>query len=66
MKMNVGTLDRVLRVLIGVVLAVLYFNGTVAGGLGVTLLVVGLVLILTALFKFCPIYRVLGLNSCPK
>jgi Protein of unknown function (DUF2892) len=66
MSANVGTIDRVLRILIGVVLAVLFFNGTVAGTLGVVLLVVGLVLILTALVKFCPIYRIFGASTCPR
>jgi uncharacterized membrane protein len=63
---NVGNIDRILRVIIGVVLAVLYFKGTLTGTLGVVLLVVGIVLILTALIKFCPIYKVLGMNTCPK
>lgn len=66
MSANVGTIDRVLRILIGIVLAVLFFNGTVAGTLGVVLLVAGIVLILTALVKFCPIYRIFGASTCPR
>lgn len=66
MNANVGTVDRVLRLIIGIVLAVLYFNGTVAGTLGVVLLVVGLVLILTALVKFCPLYRLFGASTCSR
>jgi hypothetical protein len=63
---NVGNIDRILRIVIGIVLAVLYFKGTVAGGAGVALLVVGIVLIVTALIKWCPIWKVLGVNTCPK
>ncbi len=66
MKANVGNLDRALRAVIGIVLLVLYFNGTVMGTLGVVLAVVGLVLILSALLKWCPIYRVLGMSTCPR
>jgi len=66
MSANVGTIDRALRIIIGVVLAVLFFNGTVTGTLGVVLLVAGIVLILTALFKFCPIYRIFGASTCPR
>lgn len=66
MNANVGTLDRIVRIIAGIVLAVLYFNGTLTGTLGVVLLVLGIVLFLTALVKFCPIYRLLGLSSCPK
>ena len=66
MKSNVGSLDRILRIIIGIVLAVLYLKGTVTGGAGVALLVVGLVLIVTALIKWCPIWKVLGVNTCPR
>ncbi len=66
MNANVGKLDRIVRIVAGIVLAVLYFNGTLTGTLGVVLLVVGIVLILTALIKFCPLYRVIGMSSCRK
>ena len=66
MNANLGTLDRIVRIVIGIVAAVLYFNGTLTGTLGIVVLVVGIVLFLTALVKFCPIYRVLGLSSCRK
>lgn len=66
MKANVGNADRALRALIGVVLVALYFGGVVIGGFGATLAVIGVVLVLTALFKWCPIYRALGLSTCPR
>lgn len=66
MNVNVGSLDRIIRLVAGIVLAVLYFNGTVTGGLGIIVLVVGIVLVLTALLRFCPIYRALGMNTCRK
>lgn len=65
---NVGSLDRMLRVLIGIVLiAVPYFyapeilQGPTARW---ATLAVGIILIATALIRFCPIYRLLGINSC--
>jgi hypothetical protein len=64
MNSNVGSFDRILRIVLGIVLGVLYFNGTLAGGLGIAALIVGIVLIVTALIKFCPLYRILGLNTC--
>jgi hypothetical protein len=60
MKMNVGTLDRVLRIIAGLVLIGLAATGTV-GLWGY----IGVVPLLTGLFRFCPAYTLLGLNTCP-
>jgi Protein of unknown function (DUF2892) len=65
MKANVGTVDRIIRAVVG--LAALL--GAVAIGSGsvafVLLMVVGAILLVTAAVGFCPLYRVLGLNTCP-
>ena len=60
MKSNVGGIDRVLRIVVGLVLIGLAATGTVGwwGWLGV-------VPLLTGLFSFCPLYTLLGVNSCP-
>ncbi len=60
MQTNVGTIDRVLRVVVGVVLIALVFVGpqTPWGWIGV-------VPIVTALVGFCPAYRLFGLRTCP-
>ncbi len=60
MKLNVGTIDRVLRVLAGIVLIGLAATGTV-GIWGY----IGVVPLLTGLFSFCPLYTLLGINTCP-
>lgn len=59
MSINVGTLDRVLRLVVGAVLIALVFIGpeTPWGWLG-------LVLIATALVSFCPLYRLIGVRTC--
>lgn len=59
MKPNVGTVDRGIRVLVGVVLIAL----TLAGVIGVWGWI-GLVPVLTGLFRFCPAYTVLGVRTC--
>jgi membrane-bound ClpP family serine protease len=56
MKKNIGTADRVIRVLIGVVFAVLFFTKVVTGTLGIILLVLGIVFLLTSVVSFCPLY----------
>jgi Inner membrane protein YgaP-like, transmembrane domain len=60
MKRNEGNLDRVLRVVLGLVLLSLVFVGpqTSWGWVGIIPLATGLV-------GFCPLYRILGLNTCP-
>jgi len=56
MKKNMSTVDRIIRVLLAIVFAYLYFSGTVSGALGVILLVLGVVFVLTSIFSFCPLY----------
>jgi Inner membrane protein YgaP-like, transmembrane domain len=64
MKKNMGTGDRVIRILIVAVLAYLYFGGMVTGTLGIGLLVLGTIFILTSLSGFCPLYALAGLSTC--
>ncbi|MGB7934854.1 MAG: DUF2892 domain-containing protein [Gammaproteobacteria bacterium] len=57
---NVGGIDRVLRILVGLVLISLVFIGPkIIWGW------VGVVLLLTGIFKFCPAYKLIGVNTCP-
>jgi len=61
MKPNVGGMDKVIRVAIGIALlaAVAFVDGPLRWwGL------VGLVPLVTGLFNFCPLYTLLGLNTC--
>ena len=61
MKSNIGGIDRILRMVVGLVLIGLAATGTV-GAWGW----VGVVPLATSLFKFCPAYTVLGINTCGK
>ena len=56
MKKNMSSLDRIIRVAVAVLFAVLYFGGIVTGTLGIVLLVLGVVFLLTSLVGFCPLY----------
>jgi len=60
MKTNVGSIDRALRVVVGLVLIGL----TLAGMIGVWGWI-GIIPIATGLFSFCPLYTLLGMNTCP-
>lgn len=66
MKKNMGSIDRVIRVAVALVFALLYFTGTVTGTLGMVLLVLGVVFVLTSLVSYCPLYTLVGLNTCPR
>lgn len=61
MKINVGGIDRILRILVGVVLVVLAATGLVVGWWGW----LGVLPLATGLFRFCPAYPLLGINTCP-
>jgi hypothetical protein len=65
MKTNVGTIDKVIRISMAIVFAVLYFTGTVTGTLGIILLVLGGVFLLTSLMGTCPLYSMVGISTCP-
>jgi fatty acid desaturase len=65
MKKNMGSADRIIRILLAVLFAVLYFTNTVTGVFGIVLLVLGGVFLLTSFISFCPLYTLIGLNTCP-
>ena len=60
MKFNVGGIDRILRIVVGLVLIGLAATGVV-GWWGY----IGVVPVLTGVFRFCPAYGLLGMNTCP-
>lgn len=64
MKKNMGTTDKVIRVLVAIVAAVLYFTGTVSGTLGIVLLAAAGIFLLTSLVSFCPLYAPFGISTC--
>ena len=61
MNLNVGGLDRILRIVVGLVLIALTLGGQIGlwGWIGV-------VPLLTGAFSFCPLYRLIGINTCAK
>jgi len=66
MKKNMGSADRIIRLLLAAVFAWLYFGGIVTGTFGIILVVLGFVFVLTSLLGFCPLYTLIGFNTCPK
>lgn len=64
MKANMGNTDRIIRIVMAAIFAILYFTGTVTGTFGIILLGLGGVFLLTAFIKFCPLYVPFKFNTC--
>ena len=66
MTKNMGSADKIIRLVIAAIVAVLYFTGTISGTLGIVLLIFAGVFVLTSLISFCPLYLPFGLSTCKK
>ena len=67
---NVGSVDRIVRIIIGAILVALpyVYQSSMWDSMAVRMIVpiVGVVLILTALVRFCPLYKIVGASTCKK
>lgn len=66
MKKNMGSADRTIRVLIAVLLGVLIFAGQIVGATAVILGIAAVVLLVTSVVGFCPVYVPLNRSTCRK
>ncbi len=66
MKANLGTTDKAVRLLAAVAIGILYFMNVITGTAAIVLLIVAILLILTSLISFCPIYYLLGIKTRKK
>lgn len=64
MKKNMGNADRIIRTIIAVAIALLYYKNVISGTLGIVLLVLAGVFLLTSFVSFCPLYAPFGLSTC--
>lgn len=64
MKKNMGSADKIIRILIAVVIGMLFYTGTISGTLGTILLILAGVFVLTSLVSFCPLYAPFGISTC--
>ncbi len=63
MKANESNVDRLIRVVLGIVLLALNFTGVVSGGWGIITLIVGVIALLTGAVGFCPLYALLKFRT---
>lgn len=65
MKKNIGKSDRFIRLVLAAVLAGVVAADLVTGTLSLIAIIAAVILLATALFNFCPLYRLLGTQTCP-
>lgn len=66
MKKNMGSADKIIRIVIAIAVFVLYFTGTISGTLGIILMVFAVIFVLTSLIGTCPLYLPFGLSTLRK
>ena len=61
-----GTLDKILRIVVAIVIAILYFTGTISGQIALGLGVLAAIFVLTSIVGICPLYLPLGISTTDK
>ncbi len=65
MKKNMGNIDKGVRIVVAIILAILFFTGKIEGTLGYIAIAVAAIFTLTSVMGFCPIYAIFGIKTCP-
>ena len=63
MKKNMGQIDRIIRLALAVLVAVLYFTGVISGTWAIILGILAVIFLVTSLVGTCPLYKVLGIST---
>ena len=66
MKKNMGTADKIIRLIIAAIIVTLYFAEMITGTVAIVLLVLSGIFVLTSFISFCPLYTLFGIKTCPK
>lgn len=64
MVKNMGTTDKIIRLALAALVAVLYFTGNISGTTAIVLGIFAIIFALTSLVSFCPLYTLVGINTC--
>ena len=64
MKKNMGALDKIIRISVAIIAALLVYFEVVQETLAYILMAIAVIFVLTSLVSFCPIYGIFGLNTC--
>ena len=64
MKKNMGSPDKIIRILLALIIAALYYTNVITGTLGLVLIIVAAVFVITSFVSFCPLYAIFGISTC--
>lgn len=63
MKTNVGTIDKTIRVIAAIIVAILVYSKVLTGVPAIILSVAAIILVLTSMVSICPLYLAMGINT---
>ena len=66
MKKNMGTIDRIIRIILAIVVVILYMTGSISGTAAIILGILAVVFVLTSLIGFCPLYVPFKISTIKK
>ncbi|HUX41650.1 MAG TPA: DUF2892 domain-containing protein [Rectinemataceae bacterium] len=66
MPKNMGTVDRIIRIILAVIIAILFFTNQITGVAAIILGILAIVFVLTSLVSFCPLYLPFKINTGAK
>ena len=66
MKQNMGTIDKVVRILVAIAIGILYFSHVISGTVAIVLLILAAIFIVTSFMSFCPLYLPFGISTKKK
>jgi hypothetical protein len=64
MTKNMGTTDRIIRIAVAMLIALLYFTNVISGVLAIVLLVIAFIFTVTSFLGYCPLYSLFGIRTC--
>lgn len=66
MKANMGTTDKVIRILVAIIIGILYFTDQISGTAAIVLMAIAVIFILTSFISFCPLYAPFKISTKKK
>lgn len=66
MKTNVGLTDKAIRIVIALLITILIYKDILSGTLAIVAGIFAVILLLTTLIGFCPLYRIFGISTCKR